>query len=305
MAITRVQATPVGSGSGVVASATATFTFPVTPTAGNFIVVLFAVAGGDQTPITVTVTDNQGNTYHSAGAPVPTNGVDSYIYYAWNVAASGTFTITAHKTVGSGAGALEIRGCAVEWSGIGLVDPIVGFGSSGSSSCTTLPTGSAEVLVCAVYSAIRLNFNITAITVGAKTPAFLQEWERLSNTPFALVGEADTRVSTDNAAESASWSVSTNPSGPNSMIAAFAAAPPGATMHLSQFSREVFELDGTVGVNLSQYAREVFYPFACTPSGVPIPTPPPTPQPGCPEAFEASPIAPGDGCDGQVTTPSV
>lgn len=307
MALSRLQATGMSSGTN-----SASVTFSSTPSAGNMITVNVCILNPGVGAYTFNVTDNKGNTYTVNSSGI-SNGVRAVAGYAFNITSSATFTVTAQKLTGSDT--LTFFLCAEEWSGTGLTDPLAGSGTatglSTSASATTAATGASEVAVIATMACRRINFNITAITVGALTPAFTQEFEQLASSFGAMGGEGDTRddnTGTASGAQAVSWAISASGTNVNwaAAIIALAAAPPGSVVRMSQFSREIAEQDGTSPIHMSQFAREVAYPFACTPSGVPIPTPPPTPQPGCPEIFEAAPVTPDDGCDqGGVTTPSV
>ena len=269
MALSRVQATPVGHAF----NGTTTLTFAVTPGAGNMIAVAVSAWRNGSGYTLSTPHDNQGNTYH-AGATVTNGGATgAHVFFAYNIAASGTFTVTVSCT-GGGASTTEVEAVAIELFGTGTANPLVGSGTmSGSTSLsvTTGPTASPEVFVVAVLSGIRLNFNVTSITVGVKVPPFLQEYERLSSSPFTLVCEADSRIDntgTASGAQSCSWTASAVPASPCAAIAAFYSDPPVASVLWTQEGRQVLEIESPVSVNWTQMGRQVLYPFTCTPGSL-------------------------------------
>lgn len=80
--------------------------FASTPTAGDLVVVCLTFFGGGS-DLFSSIGDNQvGNTYTQVGVPLKTSTNNDYLrmYYAKNVAATGTFTVTAHYTGTPGSG---------------------------------------------------------------------------------------------------------------------------------------------------------------------------------------------------------
>lgn len=183
--------------------------------------------------------------------------------YADNIAVSGgTFSITIAR---SGVDALQILARAIEYAGSGTANPLVGsetgIGNSSSPSCATGTTGSPEVAVIAALSAFRLNFDITNITVGAQTPAFLEEYEQLASSFGVLAGEGDARIDntgTASGAQSVSWTMNVGINWAAAIIPLYSTRP-SAFIRLTEFSREVLEQDGTVAIRMTQFAREILY----------------------------------------------
>lgn len=93
------------------------FNNPVTP--GNTVVIRGSFHPEQEAEATITITDNQGNTYTIVESPTSDNqtyGGRAFIAYCVNVAASGTFTITG------GPNPRVISFEAEEWNGIIEVD---------------------------------------------------------------------------------------------------------------------------------------------------------------------------------------
>jgi len=268
MAISRVQATPASSSTG----GNLSLTFGASPGAGNLIVVpviMYSNGGA----LGVSVADNQGNTYHVGASAPGSNGSQSKIYYAYNIAASGgTFTVTVTRT---GNAAQQTEAIAIEFFGLGTVDPVVGSGTgvaTGSFPLTvsTGVTSAPEVAVVACVAAFRLNFNVTGITINVLVPPYVQEYEKLSSSPFVMVGEADSRVVSSGAAQTAAWSFTGTPAGGSMSIVAFYSTPPPAFARVTQLAREVLEIESPVSARLTQMARQVLYPFTCVPGATEI-----------------------------------
>jgi len=292
MPIAKVQSTtPVSSTGSIV------LTFSATPIPGALITVPFSTYRNGNTQTVTSVVDNQsGNTYKLAKATGDSNGNNSFIYYAYNVNSSGTFTVTVTMSLGN----TQIMGTATEWSGFGAADPIVGSGSAISvnpPTCTTGATGISPVAVVACMTTFRLNFNLTAITVDASSPAWTQEYQQLSNTIFTLVCESDSRVVSSSGTEAVTWTITgASPGNPCCCIAAFNGTPPIADVIDYQISRQVMELDGTVQAVAYQIARQVMYPFTCTPG----PPPPPPGASGCVDELSNPVPASKSGCIPQL-----
>lgn len=116
-------------------AAARTITLPVNVTAGNFIALgVTSFTSG----ITVTVSDNLGNTYHQAGSYAGA-GVDrASVWYVFN-ASGGACTITVTP---SASAALTL--CASEHPNVLTTDPIDGTASNAATS-TSATTGSIAV----------------------------------------------------------------------------------------------------------------------------------------------------------------
>lgn len=263
MGITRIQATPVVSGTG-----TQTLTFGTTPLSGSVIAVM-ASSYRNGAGFTFSAADNQGNSYHTTDSG-DRNGTRAWIFFAYNITTGSPFTVTL-TAAGAGGASAQIEAVAVEFADFGAANPLVGeaiaTGLSTTASVTTASTGAPEVAVIAVVSTFRLNFDVTAITVGAQTPAFLQEYEKLASGFGVLAGESDSRIVSSSAAQSASWSISASGANSNwaaAIIALYSVPPPGI-LNMTQMGRQVAELQGTAVIRMTQMARQVLYPFTCSP----------------------------------------
>lgn len=281
-----VQRTPVGSSTG---SANVTLTFPGVATVGHLIVVPIICRAGLGSE-DVTVADDAGNTY-TLKKGSNANDNKAILAYAYNIAAPGTpITVTVHP-LGSSQ---QTMARAIEHSGFGAADPIVGFGSSTGNSTgpnTSMgDPGVSDVLLYGLFANFRLNFNITSITVQAVVPAWTEEFEKLSSVFGTLTGEADEREITGAAgAQAISWTVNTGINW-SAVIVGFYGTPPTALIQMHQLARETLETDGgVVSCSLHQYAREVLYPFTCS-------APPPPGTTGCPEGLPPAPVVGRPGC---------
>jgi hypothetical protein len=96
----------------------------------------------------ISVADNQGNTYLQAEVATSGTSARAYIYYAKNIAASGTFTVTV-----TFAGTTYFAAGASEWSGADTAAPLddtnanTGTGTAISTGNLT-PTGNALYVGC-------------------------------------------------------------------------------------------------------------------------------------------------------------
>lgn len=183
--------------------------FTSTPTVGNMIVVCvfgWRVPGGFDMP-TNGVTDNQGNTYTRAvqSSLMPTaNDGSASIFYAYNVASSGTFTITVDPT-GTGNyfswSATEVAGAAR---------------SSDPKDQTTSSTGSTNTPSTGTTSATAQNneivfINLTTNQTGSPavesvTPAWNEIFEQTDPINH-FPGEVDYRVISSSGTQSGSWTI--------------------------------------------------------------------------------------------------
>lgn len=116
-------------------------TFSTLPKAGNTIVVAFYT--WKDANHTVSVTDNNSNTYQLACTRSLTSGSDRYvtgIYYAKNIkVTAGTFTVTITPSPSSEMGAR-----AMEYTGLDPVAPL-DYGTSVQGSGTSVSTASVNV----------------------------------------------------------------------------------------------------------------------------------------------------------------
>lgn len=222
MSFTRVQST----GNGTTAGGTLNRSFSVTPTAGNFIAVHIAGFGGSSW----SVTDNQGNTYHEAVGAI-FSGFSSSIWYAWNIAASGTFTVTI-------SGVTRISASAVEWSGFDASTPVVKTASNTIPIATVIDTGTTgtttetNAVVCTAYAC---NGVSNVITVDTVVPAWTTEWQF-----FGLPKSgATSRVVTSVGTQQCGWTTNAA-AGSSAVIAAFSVAtvytPPRFTQELQSIA---------------------------------------------------------------------
>jgi hypothetical protein len=288
MAILELQTTPVQSGT-----TSLTLTFGSAPAIGN-VVVVPGITYRNGAVFALTCGDNRGNTYNLDADTGDSNGARGWIFVAHNIATGSPFTITLTATAGS-----QIEAAAIEFSGFGATNPLVGVGTMANGSATnptvsTGATGAPEVAVIACLASFCLNFPVTSISVDAQVPAFSEKYETLSSTPFTLVGEADTRIVSSSAAQVIAWTATDRLTNPCAAIIALYSIPPSGQLELTQDAREVLEQDGTVPIQLTQFAREVLYPFTC------VPGPSNTPTPGCPEGLPTAPVAGEDGCVDEI-----
>jgi hypothetical protein len=247
--------------------------------------------GGSLGNESVTCADNQGNTY-TLETGDNSNDMKAAIFYAFNVVSAGTFTITLTRT---GAAVQETIAVAVEYSGLGALDPLVGFtkatGNSGTGSTGTSGVLGAipEAIVFAVIAARQSVFSVTSLTVEVVAPVWTEEGEHDSACTTCSAGEIDDRIVANGDAQSCSWTIGAHGGNFSAVLAAFYSIPPGASARLTQFAKETLEQDGTVSLNLTQFAREVLYPFTCVPGLTPTTT-------GCPEALPLAPVQGSPGC---------
>lgn len=297
MAIARVQASTAVE---VFSGGNAVVTFGSPPAAGNLILVGILLRSSTTSPGLTSVTDNQGNTYHQAIISANANGNKAAIYYAYNIGATvGTFTITVDPSAGNSQTGVR----AIEYSGFGSADPLVGISSATGISKTpatgsTGATGAPEVAVMAVTATFSFTFTLTGITVETVVPAWTEEYEIVDGVFNHLCGEIDTRIVASSGTESGSWALSVGGAGPNwsAAIAAFYASPAIPDTQLTQMGRQVLEFGDTTDCQLTQMARQVLYPFTCTPT----PPGPPGVSPGCPAAVDEPPVSPAPGCATEV-----
>lgn len=121
--------------------------FPATPTAGNLVVVgISRWSGTDPTIASNAVTDNQGNTYVPA-VNITANGDRGIaIFYAENLAASGTFTVSVALT-DANVGIMEFTSAATSGS---LDQTNSGTGTSAAPSAGSVTTADASEIYVAV-----------------------------------------------------------------------------------------------------------------------------------------------------------
>lgn len=180
--------------------------FGVTPAAGSLIVVCANAQGTglDGTWPASGCTDNQGNTYTqaklqaiNAGAPGLLEGV---IFFAYNVAASGTFTLTLTPP---GGGLPNISWIAAEFSGLGV--GALDQTASGGSAATTADTSSTATTVDANELVIA-NTALSTAPVSISTPSgYTQLYQELLVANQAAA--ADYKIVSATGAQQAQWSL--------------------------------------------------------------------------------------------------
>jgi hypothetical protein len=111
-------------------------TFGTRPAVGNTIIVL-VVSTRTVTPTSISVADNQGNSYVSAGTKITNGNMTAEIWWANVATSAGTFTVTA-TTTGLAATAIGIS--AEQWSGLVSSNPIANY-LTGSGTGTTASIG--------------------------------------------------------------------------------------------------------------------------------------------------------------------
>ena len=104
-------------------------TYGLPQTAGDLNVVV--IGWGDTVATVISVTDSAGNTYAVAAAPVQGTALSQTIYYAKNIAASASNTVTV--TFSQAATFPDVR--AAEYSGLDTVNPLdAGGGAAGAGA---------------------------------------------------------------------------------------------------------------------------------------------------------------------------
>jgi hypothetical protein len=126
---TGISFVQVNSAQPVSPAATASVLYPLAQTAGNLNVVI--IGWTDATAHVQTVTDSAGNTYTLAFAPTVGTGLSQGIYYAKNIVAAASNTVTV--TFDIAATSPDIR--VLEYSGIDTAAPLdTGGGAAGTGT---------------------------------------------------------------------------------------------------------------------------------------------------------------------------
>ena len=108
---------------------TAPITYPIAQTAGNLNVVIIGWA--DATTTVQSVTDSAGNTYNLAFNPTVGTGISQAIYYAKNINAAASNTVTV--TFSAPAQGPDVR--VLEYSGLDTGNPLdTGAGNAGTGT---------------------------------------------------------------------------------------------------------------------------------------------------------------------------
>lgn len=180
--------------------------FGVTPAAGNLIVVCANAQGTglDGTWPASGCTDNQGNTYTQAKLQAINAGVpgvlEGVIFFAYNVTASGTFTLTLTP---SGGGLPNISWIAAEFSGLGA--GALDQTSAQGSAATTADTGSTSATADA-NELVVANTALSIAPVSISTPAgYTQLYQELLVANQAAA--ADYKIVSATGAQQAQWSL--------------------------------------------------------------------------------------------------
>ena len=125
---------------------TATVTYPIAQTAGNLNVVIIGWA--DTTATVQAVTDSSGNTYNLAFNPTLGTGISQAIYYAKNINAAASNTVTV--TFSAAAQSPDVR--VLEYSGLDTGNPLdAGGGAAGSGTAVDsgpiTTSGAADLII--------------------------------------------------------------------------------------------------------------------------------------------------------------
>lgn len=193
-----------------------------TPTGGSLVVVVVWASDGIQWA-TGDVTDNQGNTYYRACALArPAAGSSVAIYYAENIVASGTFTVTVNP---ANHATTELVMVATEWYGdvtdrVRVLDRTHVNADSGTA-VTVGPTSALNESAALVVAGFVIDVTQASITVESVSPAWTQEAEELDTGTY-IAGEAASRVVAAGGAQSCNWTAASSAQ----WIAALAAFSP-------------------------------------------------------------------------------
>ena len=133
-------------------AATAPVAYTLPQTAANLNVVI--IGWSDATTTVASVTDTAGNTYVAAIPPVVGTGLSQAIYYAKNIVAAATNTVTV--TFSAPAPTPDVR--ILEYSGI---DPVLALDSGGGRSGTGFSLSSGPITTT----------NVVDLIIGAATVA--------------------------------------------------------------------------------------------------------------------------------------
>ena len=151
------------------AIASQAITFDTNPTAGRSILIAVSNYNPTAANLIVSVTDNQGNTYLNAISNTinPFGTVlEAGIYYCFNIAASGSFTVTVNCS-GGPTNYPNISG--IEVSGIDTLDQIGSedntAGTDASPSTSGATTAGSEISVAA-FAANTVSFEDISSTNG-------------------------------------------------------------------------------------------------------------------------------------------
>lgn len=203
MALSIGQTIPLTQADNVASKAVS---FGTAPAAGSLLVVMIATydnSGGDAHGIT-SVTDNQGNTYTRAVEIInPGSGQHEWstIFYAKNIASSGTFTITL--TGANGSSNYYSFG-VVEVIGADTTAPL--DQTSTNTGTSTTPTAIGITTTVAneyVASAISLAANATSITVPT---GYTSRFSEPADSPHQAGAGAE-KIRTTTGTETPVWTV--------------------------------------------------------------------------------------------------
>ncbi len=244
MAIGQVQVSPlvITGGSG----ATST-TFGTLPAAGALIRVVVSMLA-DLGSENVTVADNQGNTYTLAIDSGNINNIRTQLWYAYDVAAVGTFTVTATALGSNQTTVIQAK----EASGFGAADPLTGTASAVGNSINpsvgpSAPFGTAEALVDAVINSYAASSLVEVVSPTWDVDSATGGWQ------------TDSRIVTDMAGQTCSWSLSSGVVWA-AALAVFTPVPLASDADLDQMGRHtLLTAEGTA--RLTQIGRRVLFVF--------------------------------------------
>lgn len=227
MAIAYVRSTGVFRAGGALS---ASGSFGSLPTVGNMVVVLVSRSGSSGA--TLSVSDNQGNTYTKAVESATVGPCNtSSIWYAPVGTSSGTFTVTVTNT--GTAGSSYISATALEYSGLAsssVVDQTnsnsgTGIGTLSSGSITTTNADDLLIGVCCSNKST----NQTWTDPGAPwTQRFIE-----SGGANYEMGIGNERIVSATGTYSVSWSIDTTGGDLTASIASFKMASSGSAITIN------------------------------------------------------------------------
>jgi uncharacterized protein DUF6701 len=215
--IALVQSTGLfGTPAGTTTTSTA---FAANPKAGDTLIVLVWTWTQNKAP-SVTVTDSAGNTYtaNAQSTILQSNWYESASVFSSPIAATGSgFKITI-ATPGNDSSS-QIRGVALEYSGVGAVDKTAG--ATGSSATATVATPSATTTANElVVSALGIDNPASLFTSISPSAGYTTRASELQNAGDTAGAGAD-RIVSSTGVQSITWTTATTMSGWAAVIATF------------------------------------------------------------------------------------
>lgn len=206
MALARVQVSTVATVNGWINVATS---FPVSPTVGNGIAVIFTAQCASILSSTITCVDNRGHTYTLAISRVNGNAQTLIFYLSKVVTNTAPFTITL--TFGGAGPNVFANGNVIAIEVGGVITGLAPANSTGS-------TGASQAIVTGAMTALAISetflvaafcqvATLTGSTVEVVSPIWTEEYEQLSVAYGP--GEINSRIltSASGTTPSCSWTV--------------------------------------------------------------------------------------------------